>query len=225
MADHEFGKSMAQGFGVLFFVMAFVVVAIVGLFALSFATSPGRDDDRFEPVIVSDEPSFEDQEIVEDQEVVEDPEVEEDPDPFSEPQDFGLDNAAVDFDDMPTPTLEARLADLGDDRLREIEFFLPEGHGPVEFAIRNPEPIRIDGQGIAVRTDDFAQILRSSRSFAVDRPSECYDGNCRLFMWLTMGPTFLDVHPDAELLIWAGEGAAVTIEPMPVENFRDETFR
>lgn len=137
----------------------------------------------------------------------------------------GLDSAAIAFDDQPAPTLEIRLADMGDERLRELEFFLPEGDDPIEFAVRNPEPIRIDGQGIAVRTDEFAQILRSSRTFAIERRADCIDGNCRLFMWLTMGPDFLDNHPEAELLIWAGEEAAVTIEPMPVENFRDETFR
>lgn len=138
---------------------------------------------------------------------------------------WAYDDAPIDFADMPTPTFQARLADLGGDRIREIEFFLQEGDSAISFGILNPEPIRIDGQGIAVRTDDFAQILRASRSFETSRPVDCIDGNCRLFMWLTMGPTFLDNHPDAELLIWAGEGAAVTIEPMPIGNIRAETFR
>jgi len=57
------------------------------------------------------------------------------------------------------------------------------------------------------------------------RPEECVDGQCRLFMWLTMGPQFLDTHPGAELVIWAGEGSAVTIEPVPMANLSDETFR
>lgn len=132
---------------------------------------------------------------------------------------------AVDFEWMGIPTFEANLADLGSDRIREIEFFLPPGDGDIAFAIRNPDPIRITGQGIAVRTDTFAQILRSSEAFEMPRPEECVDGQCRLFMWLTMGPQFLDTHPGAELLIWAGEGSAVTIEPVSMANLSDETFR
>ncbi len=132
---------------------------------------------------------------------------------------------AVDFAWMGAPTFDATLAELGPERIREIEFFLPPGDGDIAFAIRNPDPIRTNGQGIAVRTDTFAQILRSSEAFEMPRPEECIDGNCRLFMWLTMGPQFLDTHPEAALLIWAGDGSAVTIEPVPMENLSDETFR
>ena len=227
--------TIVRGLGYLGFLLfgTIAAVVVVSLWILSGDRIGDGESER----VAQDPPSvglFDDEERFVDDDDFDDQEAEFASDSIERPEfsDRGdipgwvtLDDEAIDFADFPTPTFQAPLADLGDDRLREIEFFLPEGSGPIEFGIRNPDPIAIDGQGIAVRTDDQATSLRSSRAVIVQRPVECFDGNCRLFMWLSMGPQFLEFHPEAELLIWADDGSAVTIEAMTIQNYRDETFR
>lgn len=117
----------------------------------------------------------------------------------------------INFDRLERPTLRADLADRRSSRLREVEVSLGPGRSDVDLAIRNPDSVAQNGDGIAVRTESSAMLLSNDRFATIERPDNCRDG-CEFRVWLTMGPNFQELHPDAELLLYAGEDSNAWID-------------
>lgn len=115
---------------------------------------------------------------------------------------------------LGAPSFESLLVTDARSRLREIEIQLGPGDAPIEVAVKNPTPVQFGAStGVALRSTTFARMLDSGRTRTVERPADCEDG-CRVLLWLTLGRQFQDEHPDAEVLVFAGEDALVTIEEL-----------
>lgn len=128
----------------------------------------------------------------------------------------------IDFDRYERPTLRADLADRGSSRLREVEISLGPGRSDVDIAVRNDEEVDQYGYGIAVRTENDARLLSSTRFVTIERPNDCRNG-CDFRIWLTMGASFQDRHPDAEIMIYAGDDADAWIDE--IDSLPNRVYR
>lgn len=121
------------------------------------------------------------------------------------------DDDFINFDRLDRPTLREDLSDRGSSRLREVEISLGPGRSDVDLAIRNPGPVSQFGDGIAVRTESSARTLSNAHFVTIERPDDCRNG-CEFTIWLTMGLSFQDRHPDAEFMLFAGDDADAWID-------------
>ncbi len=210
-----------------------LVLSIILLLGLRWATTSGEDDDPdhrdaeiefvrdrdaevefARTTYVPDEPDcvYEDDGDAESQ-FADDPPCEPNTGglfPDEAPRDRVVDDV-IDFDRYERPTLRADLADRGSSRLREVEISLGPGRSDVSIAVRNDREIDQYGDGIAVRSENDARLLSSTRFVVIERPDNCRDG-CDFRVWLTMGRNFHERHPDAEIMIYAGDDADAWID-------------
>lgn len=128
----------------------------------------------------------------------------------------------LDFGALGRPTFRDEVRERSGDRYRELEIWLDEGRDDIDIGMWNPEPLPRSGSGIAVRTTNDARILLTDQLVTIERPEDCREG-CRVVVWLSLGSGFQDWYPDAEVVIYAGRGADVTMESLssaPREMYR-----
>ncbi len=135
---------------------------------------------------------------------------------------FGDVDEPINFRRLERPTLRSDLSDRGSSRLYEISIWLGDGRDDIDMAIQSDYPIARNGNGAAIRTNTDAVLLSDSSFVTIRRPDDCRDG-CNVTAWITLGPGFQQLYPDAELMLFAGDGADASIEEidrLPREAYR-----
>jgi hypothetical protein len=127
------------------------------------------------------------------------------------------------FEEMATPTIRTPLSQRGTTRLRKVIVQFGPGEEGLRVAVDNYDnPVRRGGMGVAARTNTDATILDNFEFLTLNRPDDCAEG-CVYTFWITMGLTFQDNHPDAYLVVYAGdgsEGRVDDIDTLPAEVAR-----
>ena len=131
---------------------------------------------------------------------------------FPNELDHQVDRELLDFDRFERPTLRADLADRNSSRVRELEISLGPGRSDVDLAIRNPDRLR-QSNGIVVRSENDVRELTNTGFVTIERPNDCRDG-CDFTVWITMARDFQDLHPNAEVLVFAGDDADAWIQEL-----------
>jgi len=98
-------------------------------------------------------------------------------------------------------------------RVRELRVEFGAGRDPIELGVATSERLRQNYNGIAVRTERSAALLRNDYLVAIERPRGCDDG-CEITVWLTMGPEFAELHPDAELYVYGDRRTDIDVDEL-----------
>ncbi len=128
----------------------------------------------------------------------------------------------INFRRLERPTLRHDLSDRGSSRVLELSVWLGDGRDDIDLAIDSSERVSLNGNGAAIRTTNDAVLLSDSRFVSIRRPDDCRRG-CSVTLWVTLGPWFQELHPDADLVVYAGDNADASVElltRLPREAYR-----